>query len=167
MNRNGFLMSGLALLLVVAGAGCKDNNNGNNNPVGPGGVSFPDLPSAVLSEFCYRGNALVGQTKSGTLSSSDCDAGDSYYEIWRVRVASATSVTFDLNSVFDNWLTIVRLDGYTSSSADFSIIGENDDRSNNNLNAMLTVTLQPGIDYFVSVSGYDYSETGSYTLQIR
>lgn len=59
------------------------------------------------------------------------------------------------------------LSSYTSSSANFTMLGENDDRATGNYNALLTVTLEPGIDYFVVVSGYDYSETGSYSLRIR
>lgn len=35
------------------------------------------------------------------------------------------------------------------------------------LNALVTVTLQPNTDYFVSISGYDYHETGPYSLDIR
>src|SRR3989440_5603480 len=163
MKRYALLARGavLALLALGAGAACKDSSGPNNS------VSFPALPSNLLEEFCHRGNALIGETKSGTLSSTDCDSRDSYYEIWRIRVASTTSVTFDLNSGFDNYLTVLRLESYSTSNASLSIIGENDDRSSSNLNAMVTVSLQPNTDYFVSISGYDYSETGPYTLQIR
>jgi len=154
--------------VVAFGVACSKDSSG------PDGVNFPALPSTLLTAFCNRGNALVGQTKSGMLSSGDCDAaaidpGDnSYYEIWRVRVASPITVTFDANSGFDNYLTVLRLDSYTDYSANLTIVGENDDRvPGSNFNALVSVTLQPNIDYFVSVSGYDYSETGPYTLQIR
>lgn len=150
----------IAILAVVAGCS-KDSS-------GPGaGVNFPSLPADMLAAFCHRGNAVVGETKSGAVSAPDCDAGDSYYEIWRVRVAATTSVTFDANSGFDNYLEVVRLESYTATSATVTQIGSNDDRAEGNLNALVTVTLQPDTDYFVAISGYDYTETGSYTLQIR
>lgn len=163
MKRYALLARGavLALFALATGTACKDSTGPNNN------VVFPTLPANLLEQFCNRGNALIGETKSGVLSPSDCDSQDSYYEIWRIRVASATSVTFDLNSGFDNYLTILRLDSYSSSSAHLTVVGENDDRSSTDLNAMVTVSLQPNTDYFVSVSGYNYYETGPYTLQIR
>jgi hypothetical protein len=157
------------LLLAVALAACSKDGGGPGD-----GVSFPDLPSGLLTTFCHRGNAVLGDTRSGMLSPSDCDAADidpsedSYYEIWRVRVAATTTVTFDANSSFDNYLTVLRLNSYTSSTANLTVVGENDDRTpGSNFNALVTVTLQPNTDYFVSVSGYDYTETGPYTLQIR
>lgn len=162
-------MKRIAMLLLALGLAACSKDSG-----GPGGVSFPDLPSGLLTTFCHRGNAVVGESKSGMLSPSDCDASDidpgddSYYEIWRIRVSSTTSVTFDASSSFDNYLAVLRLDSYTSSSASLTVIGENDDRvPGSNFNALITVTLQPNTDYFISVSGYDYSETGPYTLQIR
>jgi hypothetical protein len=158
----------IALIALGLGLACGKDSSG------PGGVTFPSLPSNMLATFCVRGEGLVGQTKSGSVTSGDCDAGDvdpadsSYYEVWRVRVASVTSVTFDANSAFDNYLTVLRLDSYTSNSASLTLMGENDDRQAGvNLNALVTVTLQPNTDYFVSISGYDYSETGPYSLQIR
>ena len=161
MKRHNWMMrAGLAALLVLGVACSKDGT-------GPGGVTFPPLPSDLLAGFCSRGEAVAGQTKSGSVTASDCDAGDSYYEVWRVRVASPASVTFDATSGLDNYLTIARLESYTSTSETVTIVGENDDRSTSDLNALVTVTLQPNTDYFVSVSGYDYSQTGSYTLRIR
>ena len=153
-------MTRLSLALLVVLAACSKDSTGPS-------VTFPPLPSDLLAGFCVQGEATVGQTKSGAVNDDDCDAGDSFFELWRVRVAETTSVTFDATSGFDNYLTVVRLNSYTSSSANFTILGENDDRASGNLNALVTVTLQPGIDYFVSVSGYDYSETGSYSLRIR
>jgi hypothetical protein len=151
------------LALLVAGLACKDSSG-----PGGGGVNFPALPSSLLTAFCHRGNRTVGQTPSGTVNSSDCDAGDSWYEIWRVRVASTQSVTFDANSSFDNFLEVVRLDSYSGDTVYVTEVGENDDRTpGSNLNALVTITLQANTDYFVSISGYDYTETGSYTLQIR
>lgn len=155
---------GMVALVVLLGAGlaCKDSSDPG------GGVTFPPLPGQVLAAVCHRGDRVVGQDANGTVSSSDCDSGDSYFEIWRVRVAGTRSVTFDANSSFDNYLTVVRLDSYTQTGASVTTIGEDDDRvPGSNTNALVTVTLQPNIDYFVAVSGYDYFEQGSYSLQIR
>lgn len=162
MNAIPWLKRTTLLAVLVGGLACKGDSSGPG-----GGVTFPSLPSGLLAAFCHRGDRTVGQTPSGSVSSGDCDAGDSYYEIWRVRVASTQSVTFDANSAFDNFLEVVRLDSYTADTVYVTQVGENDDRSGTNLNALVTVTLQPNTDYFVSISGYDYTETGSYTLQIR
>jgi hypothetical protein len=151
----------LLIALLALAAGCSKDSAGPS-------VDFPPLPQNLLDGFCVQASgATVGQTKSGTLSAADCDAGDSFFEIWRVRVTQTTSVTFDANSGFDNYLEVARLNSYTSTSANFTMMGENDDRASGNYNALLTVTLQPDTDYFVVVSGYDYGEVGSYTLRIR
>jgi hypothetical protein len=139
---------------------------------GDDGITFPELPSALLTEYCVRGTTSVGETISGTVADTDCDAADvnpadeGYYEVWRLRVSEATSVTFEADSDFDNYLVVLRLDSFTSTTADLRLVGEDDD-SGVDLNALLTVTLQPDTDYFVSVSGYDYTETGPYSLEIR
>lgn len=148
-----------AVLGLFALAGCSKDSTGPS-------VSFPALPQPLLDNYCVRGQAVVGQTVSGFISSGDCDDG-AYYEIWRVRTGTAGTYTFDANSAFDNYLIVLRLESYTTTSATLTILGENDDRSPGNLNALVAVSMQPGIDYFVAISGFDYTETGSYTLQIR
>jgi hypothetical protein len=151
----------LAVLLGVGVTACGD------------GLTFPELPSALLTEFCVRGVVEVGQTVQGSVSDSDCDAADArpggvgYYEVWRVRVSSAREVTFDANSAFDNYLTLLLLESYTETTADLTIEDENDDRGGGDLNALVTSTLQPDTDYFIAVSGFDYAETGAYTLEVR
>jgi hypothetical protein len=159
----------LALVATITGSlGC-----GDDDPTGPGSVTFADWPAAVVAGFCVRGTAVVGDTKSEVIADTDCDIADvnpadeGYYEIWRVRVASARDVTFDANSTFDNFLAIIRVDGVTATDINATVVGENDDRSQTNLNALVTVRLQPNVDYAVVVSGFDYDETGAYTLAIR
>jgi hypothetical protein len=153
---------------LTAVLGCDDDD-----PTGPGSVTFPDWPAAVVSDFCVRGTGLVGDTKSGTISDADCDFGDinpggeGFYEIWRIRVASAQDVTFDANSTFDNYLAVIRIEGVTATDIDATVIGENDDRSAVNLNALVTIRLQPNVDYAVIVSGFDDTEVGAYTLAVR
>ena len=146
---------------------------GDDDPTGPGSVTFPDLPAAVVTAFCVRGTGVVGDTKSGAIAATDCDVDDinpgdvGYYEIWRVRVATAQDVTFDANSTFDNFLAVLRVNSVSATDIDATVVGQNDDRSQTNFNALVTVRLQPNVDYAVVVSGYDYDETGPYTLAIR
>jgi hypothetical protein len=163
-------LSRLALLATVAvGFAC-----GDDNPTGPGSVTFPDWPSTVVAAFCVRGTAVVGDTKSSTISDTDCDAADvdpaaeGYFEVWRVRVASSRDVTFDANSTFDNVLQVIRVNSVSATNIDAVSIGANDDRpGGTSTNALVTVRLEPNIDYAVAISGFDYLETGPYTLAIR
>lgn len=145
---------------------CSDDDTTGPNT----NVVFPDWPSALVTGFCVRGTAVVNDTKSGSIASTDCDPDSDdpegfYFETWRVRVASARDVTFDANSAFDNYLAVLRVN-ITTAAVD--PIANNDDRSpGSNTNALVTVRLEPNVDYVVSISGYDRSETGPYTLAIR
>lgn len=148
---------------------------GGDDSTGPSAnVSFPDIDPQLLALFCVRGEATPGMAPSGSLTSSDCDSADfnpgddSFFEMWRVRVAESGSVTFDAQSEFDNYLEVFRLDGISEDSVSVTLLGENDDRSpGNDLNALVSVTLSPGQDYFVAISGFTYQETGPYTIQIQ
>ncbi len=144
----------IALLAIGIASGCST------------GPDFPPLPAEMLAAYCVRGEAQIHQTKIGSITSGDCNVGFSFREVWRVRVASPTSVTFDANSSFDNYLEVFRLDSYTATSARLTWIGSNGDRWPGNLNALVTVTLQPNTDYFVRISGLDYADTGPYSLAI-
>ena len=136
---------------------------------------FPQLPPDLLAQVCWRGDVTIGDEVSGEVAEDDCDARDfdpdgwGYFEIWRVRVESRGSVTFDVNSEFDNWLTLLRLVSYDPDTQEVVVqfLAENDDREEGNLNALITYTLSSGVDYFIAVSGYDYVEQGPYTLQVR
>lgn len=159
----------LALVATVAvGLACDDDD-----ATGPGNVTFPDWPAAVVTGFCVRGTAVVGDTKSSAIATTDCNAADidpsdeGYFEVWRVRVASSRDVTFDANSTFDNFLAVVRVNSVSATDLDVTVVGENDDRSPTNLNALVTVRLEPNVDYAVAISGFDDTETGPYTLAIR
>ena len=156
---------------IAVSLGCGDDDD----PTGPGSVTFPDWPAAVNTGFCVRGTAIVGDTKSGTIADTDCDIADldpldeGFYEIWRVRVASSRDVTFDAMSTatFDNRIAVVRVASVTATDIDATVIAQNDDRSQTDLNALVTVRLEPNVDYAVLVAGYDRTETGAYTLAIR
>ena len=156
------------LAALAAGLACSDDD-----PTGPGAVTFPDWPATIVTGFCVRGTAIVGDDKSGTLADTDCDAADidptaeGYFEVWRVRVASAVNVTFDANSDFDNYLAVLRVNSVSATDADIAFVADNDDRSASNTNALVTARLEPNVDYVVLIAGYDYTETGPYTLAIR
>ncbi len=163
------MLNRLALAAAVAlGLAC-----GDDDPTGPAAVTFPDWPAPAISALCVRGTALVGDTKSGTISISDCDGADvnpdvtGYFETWRIRVASAGDVTFDASSSFDNFLTVLRVNSVSASGGNATIIADNDNRSETDLNALVTLRLEPNVDYVVGISGFDEAATGAYTLVIR
>jgi hypothetical protein len=166
------IMPALRSRLALASAACLMLACGSDDPAGPGGPVFPDINSTVLGAFCWRGNQSPPASPSGTITSGDCDADDiepgedGYFEVHRVRVAASRTVTFTIDSGFDSYLTVVRINSISGTVVNYTVLDEDDD-SGDGLDAMITVTLQPGVDYFVSVSGYDYNEVGPYTLIIN
>jgi hypothetical protein len=83
-----------------------------------------------------------------------------------VRVNRQRSVTFTVSSQFDSFLSLLRLNSFTNTTADWSFVAEDDDGTGG-LDARLTVTLQPNVDYLLAISGFDYNETGPYTIRIE
>jgi hypothetical protein len=154
----------LALVLLITMA-CKKDSTGPS-------VSFEDLPDELIDFFCIRGDRTNGQSASGSVSSSDCDAAFydpnevGYFEMWRIKVATNRSVTFTTDAAFDATLTLLRIDSYTSTSVTVTVLGFDDD-SGSGLNAMLSFSLVADTNYLIVVAGYDYSETGTYTLAIQ
>ncbi|HET7040050.1 MAG TPA: hypothetical protein VFH97_09180 [Gemmatimonadales bacterium] len=156
MLRSARLPMVLALSAVLWA--CSDNGPGDE-------IVFPTIDADILLEFCIRGEVPVTATtsRSGSVSTSDCTAGfdDGYWEGWRVRVAEAGSYTIEVSSDFDSWLTVWRLNDVNNvDDATVDLLGEDDD-SAGNLDAMLTVSLQPNTEYVVFVSGYDQSQVGA------
>ena len=87
-------LNNLALAVTLAvGFAC-----GDDDPTGPGSVTFPDWPATIVTGFCVRGTAVVGDTKSGALADTDCDVADidptdvGFFEAWRVRVGSRVAM---------------------------------------------------------------------------
>lgn len=160
--KRSMIAAAMSLVLLAACGGDDDNGTG------PGGNS------AFNQEFCVRGTAAVGQTKSGNVTASDCDAMDvadiqeeAYYEAYLVTVPSNRSVTFDLQSAFDNVLVIGEVTGLNTSTPSVTFFDGDDDREPGDTNALLTTGLEAGKTYVLMVAGWDYEETGNYTLQIR
>ncbi len=148
------------LLVLAAAVSCK------GDATGPGGLSFPEISALVRETFCIRGNATVGQTKSGSISISDCDDDSGYYETYIVKVATARTVTFTVGSGFDSFLLLLEVDSFSATDMAATFLDADDD-SGGGLDAELSFTLEPGVDYVIMVSGLDYGEVGSYTLQIQ
>ena len=157
------------VLLLGAVLSCTDDN-----PTGLEDLDFPNLSSQLVGVYCVRGNATVGSTMNGSLATSDCDIADvspsdqGYFEVFLVKVRSATPVTFTVDSNFDSYLSLLRLVSYTSTAADLELLAEDDDSATQTgVDAKLTFTLQPGEDYFIALSGFDYNEIGTYSLTVR
>lgn len=151
--------------LLLAVAACGDST-------GPPPLEYPELSAQMVAAWCVRGNATVGQVVAGSISASDCDLGDidesveGYYEIYQVKVRTSRRVTFTVSSNFDSYLSLARLFDYTDTSLDLGLLLEDDD-SASGIDAELSYDLVPDRDYFIVVSGFDYTETGTYTLRIQ
>ena len=147
-----------ALLFLLATVACSDSS-------GPGGPSFPSIPAAVLTALCIRGQAVPPQTKTGSIATTDCQdaAGTPYYEIYRVRVASNTTVTFTMTSDFDSFLYLLRIDDLNDPQASAVLLAEDDD-SAGNLDARISFALEPNIEYFIFITAISDAETGNYSL---
>lgn len=147
-----------AALSTVTVFGCKDDSTS-----GPS-VSFPNLPDALIAGYCIQGNRTPGQSISGSVATTDCPLGDgSYFETWRVRVATTGSHRIAASSTFDNVLFLLRLDSYTSTSAQVTTIAVNDDTDGTNA-VIAAATLQAGTDYFIVVNGFGATDTGPYSV---
>jgi hypothetical protein len=159
------------MLLVFGGlllAACGDD------PTAPEVLApnFPALDAAFATEFCIRGTLAPNNSVSGEISDTDCETvapvgsgPGSFYEGWRVRVAQAGSVTIQTASGFDTFVDLFRIDDLSAPTLDDLIIF--DDDSGAGENGRVTVTLQPGTEYWVMVSGFDADEAGPYTLEAR
>ena len=141
---------------------------GDDNGTGSGNVTFPTIPPSTLSAYCIRGQAIPPETVSGGISTGDCHTAitnDGYFEGFRVRVGSSGAVTFTVTSNFDSWLELIRIDNL-NDVAGSAVLLDDDDDSGVGFDALLTFTLQPNTEYVIFVSGYDDSETGTYSLAI-
>lgn len=129
-------------------------------------VSEARLAPAVTARFCIRGSAAIGQSPSGTISSTDCNDSAGYYETYLVTVSGPREVTFAVDSDFDSFLALVRVAEFSDTDYTGTLLGHDDD-SNGGRNARLAMHLEPGVTYAVMVSGLKHSELGRYTLTVR
>lgn len=142
---------------VCTGALCDDS----------GTVTFPAVSSSQLALYCVRGEAVPPTSRTGSISATDCQDGPglSYYEAYRVRVATGATVAFRMSSTFDSYLVLLRIDQLDDFSGSAVFLGEDDD-SAGNLDALLSFRLDPNVEYLIIVAGLDDLETGTYTLTI-
>ncbi len=145
---------------------------GDSGGTGPSGLTFPALNPGVNAQYCVRGNTTVGQTKSGSVTAQDCDYADldpsagGYYEVWRVRVAQAGSITFTVDAPnFDSYLDLVEIEVAAGDVNAVTFLSNDDDTNGDD--PVLTYDLVPDTDYAIVVSGFDYPEVGSYTVTIN
>jgi hypothetical protein len=167
----GFHGAGIAVSLLIALlAGCGGGDGGTDPS---SGLNFPTLNPSVNAAFCVRGNKTVGQSASSAIATSDCDytvftnvpdAG--YFEVWRIRVATARTVTFSVSApAFDSYLDVAQL---TIANGDVTAVQQlafNDDTNGDD--PAITIDLQPDVDYAAVVSGFNDAAVGSYTLTIQ
>lgn len=168
MKRILSVRAAVAALIALGAVACGDDDS----PTGNGGLDFPELSAAVRDAFCVRSNATAGDTRQGAIATTDCDADDvepgdeGYFEVYVVKVATNRNVTFTVSSTFDSYLTLLRLDSFTATTANVTFLDDDDD-SAGNLDARLTFALQAGTNYVIAVAGFDYTQTGTYSLTIQ
>jgi hypothetical protein len=112
----------------------------------------------------------VGQTRSGSVTPSDCDAysftGDyGYFEVWRARVSDSRNVTITLTAPFDAVLSVYTLSIANGEVTSYAWFGGVD--STYSGVEHLQGPAEPNVDYAIVVRGYDYPEVGNYSLQIQ
>jgi hypothetical protein len=140
--------------------------------------------------------AAMGQVQqNGSLSSNDCEVEDvpevedvleeGQFESVFLLVDQLLNVAIEVESGFDASIALYRLDNARASSsqsgaggsgvraaesalaADLTLIASNDDQSPGDRSPRVVASLQTGVDYLVVISGFDDSETGSYTMRAR
>ncbi len=152
---------GLITIVVLAGAAC-----GGDGGTGPNELSFPPLADSLNALLCIRGNTTAGQQKSGSVTATDCDQEvGAYWETWRVRVASARTVTMRVDAPqFDAVMGVLEISISGGDIVNVSELASDDDTNGDD--PQVVVDLKPDHDYLVIVFGYDYGETGTYQLRI-
>jgi hypothetical protein len=80
-------------------------------------------------------------------------------------VASSTAVTFTMSSGFDSYLYLARIDDLNDIQGSAVLLAQDDD-SAGNLDALISHTLEPNIEYFIFITAVDDTQAGSYSLAI-
>ncbi len=163
MKRVHVFLAGAAITAAFA---CGSDSNGPS-------VTYPNLPAALQTTLCMRGNMTAGQSVNGSIADTDCDLGDSYFETYLVKVAASRNVTITMESTqFDTYLWLLKLNSYNAAgdTADIVVIATDDDSGGgpNGTNSKITnAALDAAGDYIVVANGFDYSDVGPYTLRIQ
>ncbi len=125
---------------------------------GDNAVPFFKPPNEVLPEFdLISGNATI----SSILNAGDganLDRKGSYSEEYHLNgLDPGQQVQLDLTADFDAYLQLVDL-------ISGEVIAENDNIGSANLNSRINFTVDPGVEYLVSVSGDNANAIGAFTL---
>lgn len=117
-------------------------------------------PSA--SQRCdVKDSVAVGQTITGTLSSTDCQLGDgTYADKYALTIAQAGPVRINmLSASLDSYLIL-------QNAATGTVVAENDDGNGNpDEGSRIEMVLQPG-RYVVTTNTFQDVGTGSYSLTV-
>jgi len=151
----------------VAVAACGDDGTGPS-----GEVDFPVLDPAIVAQFCVRGQLVPPGAGNEALQDSDCatvfpvgQGPDRFYESWRVRVPSRATVTIFTDSDLDTFLDVFRIDPADPVLGLGNLVAFNND-SGEGLDASITFTLDPGVEYWIMVSGFGADDFGPYALRV-
>ena len=100
----------------------------------------------------------LGDTRTGSLVTSDCQYTDgSYVDRYQLTLSGSTAVQIDLTSTaFDTYLIVTNATG--------TVVAYDDD-GGGGLNSLISATLAAGV-YTIAATSYSAGETGAYTLSI-
>ena len=124
----------------------------------PGGSTTPTTSCATTNI------SALSQTLRGSWSSSDCLSpyrAGSYVEYYVLTPTAAKSATIQLESSTDPYLVL-----YSGGTANSNYVAHNDDGPDIGTNSRITHDLDAGTTYYIGVTTYDASATGSYTLRV-
>ena len=131
------------------------------------GSDEPTAPPTFEQAMCIRGTIAVGGTVNGTLASSDCDEGNSYFESYTLNVAADTTIDISMNSgVFDTFLILFRVHAEHVDSLELVAFDDDIDPGVNTNSLIASVALAAANDYLVIANGFDKSDVGAYTLNV-
>jgi uncharacterized protein YjdB len=126
---------------------------------GRSGSATVSVTSAGACSLSLAIGITVGQTVSGSLSTSDCRLSDgSYIDYYRLTVTTTTTVTIEMiSSAFDTFLFLLDSGGNLITF---------DDDSAGGTNSRIIRTLTAGT-YYIGANSFSAGQTGVYTLTVR
>ena len=131
------------------------------------GSDEPTAPPTFEQAMCIRGTIAIAGTVNGTLASSDCDEGNSWFESYRLNVAADTTIDISMTSgVFDTFLILFRVRAENVDSLELVAFDDDIDPGVNTNSLIASVPLAAANDYLVIANGFDKSDVGAYTLQV-
>lgn len=131
------------------------------------GSDEPTASPTFQQAMCIRGTIAIAETVNGTLATTDCDEGNSYFESYRLTVAADTTIDISMSSgVFDTFLILLRVRAEHIDSLDLVTFNDDIDPGVNTNSLIAGVALAAGEDYLVIANGFDDTDVGAYALTI-